>query len=66
MASDKEKTRIDAHKALDFVMDEIIRMRQCSEVIVKFNCIQGGIRNTSIQFGLSNFTGLAEVPRDLQ
>jgi hypothetical protein len=65
MAQNHEKTREDAHKALDVVLDTISRVKQCSRAVIEFNCVQGSIRDSKIDFRMSNYLGMAETENRL-
>jgi hypothetical protein len=64
MAQDKAKTREDAHKSLDIVLDTIAKIPTLSRAVIEFNCVQGSIRDSKIDFRLSNFNGLSEVKEE--
>ena len=54
--------RMDAHKAIDLLFDEIYRARLTGEVTISLTCNQGGIRSSFLSFGLNDFLTIRSLP----
>lgn len=60
--SKREFQRKKAHDTIDFIFNEIERMRQTGDVQIRFDFNQGGVRGSSINFAINNFFSLKKIP----